>query len=268
MSKAIRSATSSPAAGSGVTRSASQVGKTAARCGAEVVLARRLARQVKAEGLKTLATSGRIGSASSASADLQLYLESKLIEQLDTVGSTLFNLTWKEKTTPLGRRYLERAASGLRKEDNGFGGWGLRVPWGSPRSAEAGHSTGNPERAMNGKSRLEDQVFLTSWAQPASRDWRDGRASQETMDRNSRPLNEQAVMLTSSVPGPARLTASGLLLTGCDARMASSGQLDPAHSRWLMGLPEEFCASACTAMESYRKSPQPSSKPTLVKQAK
>ena len=32
--------------------------------------------------------------------------------------------------------------------------------WATPRSTEAGHSTGNPDQAMDGRSRIEDQVFL------------------------------------------------------------------------------------------------------------
>ena len=38
--------------------------------------------------------------------------------------------------------------------------------WATPRSTEAGHSTGNPERAIDNKSRLEDQVFLSGWPTP------------------------------------------------------------------------------------------------------
>lgn len=52
---------------------------------------------------------------------------------------------------------------------------------------------------------------------------------------------------------PARLTATGLMLTGSIAGMESGGQLDPSHSRWLQGLPPEWCACADTATRLTQK---------------
>jgi len=85
---------------------------------------------------------------------------------------------------------------------------------------------------------LLDIAALSSWASPAARDWRDGRASQETMARNSRPLNEQTLQLLDTGPMPS----------GSGAKTRGSVQLNPAHSRWLMGLPREWDDCGVTAI--------------------
>ena len=75
--------------------------------------------------------------------------------------------------------------------------------------------------------------------------------------------------------GPARITADGRVLTGSSAEMPSGGQLNPAHSRWLMGYPAAWCLSAvryirkkraasgskATATRSSRSKPHNSSSP-------
>ena len=100
---------------------------------------------------------------------------------------------------------------------------------------------------------LGGAVRLASWPTPTTRDWKDGS---ECLNVPTNSLLGRVVWLADQ---PIRITASGMVLTGSDAGMESSGQLDPAHSRWLMGFPDVWCDCAPTETRSSRRSPRSSS---------
>lgn len=102
-------------------------------------------------------------------------------------------------------------------------------------------------------SGLRDFVQLAAWPTPTTRDWKDGS---ECFNVPTNSLLGRVVWLADQ---PIRITASGTVLTGSDAAMGSSGQLDPAHSRWLMGFPDVWCDCAPTETRSSRRSPRSSS---------
>jgi len=68
-------------------------------------------------------------------------------------------------------------------------------------------------------------------------------------------LSDLNMQVQAWANGPARLTSEGVLLTGSSAEMESGGQLNPAHSRWLMRLPREWddCAPTETASTLKRR---------------
>jgi hypothetical protein len=292
----LLSAISSPESASGPTHSGSPDGQTTARPGPGLALASLLARQVKEAGLLMSGTYGQPSSFSSNSAALQSSLENRLRARTASLGSTLYTLTWKHRVTPSGLRICALRASVRRISDKGSGssekGWatptsnngtgsGTQGPeggqnlqtdaamagWPTPRAQESTESADtlyaragkNYGRHKNGLN-MTAAVQMAGWPTPAAhKNTKNSKDPQFMKEKGVQTSLADAAWLTQAKE-PARLTATGELLTGSTAGMGSGGQLNPAHFRWLMGLPPEWDACGVTAMQSLPRQRKPSSR--------
>ena len=165
-------------------------------------------------------------------------------------------------------------ASALRTSDNDCGSWltattsdgnGIReldgarsgglntqatlASWPTPMANNANKDCNRfREDRQNG---LGAVTSLAMWPTPATTDHKGGY--QGGRMRNGK-LSTDRLDVTAQIAGPARLTISGELQIGSTVEMKNGGQLNPAHSRWLMGLPPEWDDCAPTATPSSRKS--------------
>lgn len=213
------SAISLPESASGLTHSGLLVGQTIEKSGLAAALANLSPRMAKEKGLLTSGICGQAGTTSSQCAALSAFMASKLRVKTDLLGSTLYKLTWKPRTTPSGQLIYALRASALRTSGNDCTSW----PTPTARDYKDGYECLNVEL----KGILGRVVWLTNWTLDAPESWkREGGAA---------------------LSGPVRRTATGRKLTGSAAKMAGGGQLRAGHSRWLMGLPIEWEKSAPTA---------------------
>ena len=193
-SKASSTATSLPASAAGPSPSNLQISHLIEKFGREAVLASLSPRRAKAVNLLTSGIYGRTGSISSRSGDLQRSLASRLLRSPDLPGSTLFGLTWKVRTTPLGFPILAQRASARRTSDSAFGSWG------TPKVATGDYQTGkNGEKILN----LQGQAKLTSWPTPTVHDSERGGQAKRAAGETRHGSNLQDFALLASWATPA-----------------------------------------------------------------
>ncbi len=242
----IPSATSSPASASGAEPCDWLDGPTTDPSGPAVVPASLSARQAKERGLLTSGTYGPPGSGSSHSADLASSLVSRLKRRLSTIGSTLFKLTWKDSATPSGRPVSLLRASGRRTVEHDCGSWPTTTRQDAASSGALHYST---ESGRHSGTTLTDAARMASWPTASARDWKDTPGMSTTgtnPDGSERTRLDQLPRVAALVSGPPA--------TGSPAGTEKPGQLNPEHSRWLMGLPPEWGSCAPTAMPSSLRS--------------
>lgn len=178
-SEASIKSTSAPVSVSGPTRSDAADGPTTDPSGPQAFRANLSARQARERGLLTSGTSGQQANTSSASTDLESFLVNRLRARTQSLGSTLYKLTWKPWVMPSGLVRSRLRASVRRTSETELTGWPTLA------AQEAG---GTPEqflaRKMKAKSKgSELGISLTSlslmsqmagWPTTTTRDWKDG----------------------------------------------------------------------------------------------
>ena len=163
---------------------------------------------------QTSGTSGPSGVILSASAVLQLYLESRLRQNLDVNGSLESEMTWRHWDMPSGPPICALRVSGHRTVDNGFTGWP------TPDTVAIGDGTDFETQRLA----LLERRKRTKAAVKAGKT-KAGSGRSMTLQMAAQSLSQvSGTDMTSPSAEPSMVAPS-------------TGALNPAFPRWLMGYP-------------------------------
>jgi hypothetical protein len=278
----LDSATSLPASAGGPTPCDSLASPTMPTSGPGHAPANRSRMRARGAEYSTLDIFGQHGSHSSLSVALQSCLGSRLRAEMDSVGSTLFSLTWRDAVTPSGRRICALRASVRRMPDSDCSSWPTPLATDGSKASTHSYRNGDPSEPclkLTGAARLahwptpdstyrgtvpppqgmirdsgakaqltlQGAVALASWPTPTTRDWKSSASNKH--EDNARPLNEVARLSHWPTPRAAD-DAKGALLAG--DRNGLTGHDLPTVARlshWATpaaqeagGTPEQFLA--------------------------
>jgi hypothetical protein len=193
---------------------------------------------------KTLATSGP-RSEGASQRPVQLSLFSRMSKDTSSEDSTKSSSTCTSWGSMRNGEFTQLPKPELPTEGTGSSSWPTAVAGDSKSCGAAGYST------------------ESVWPTPSTRDYRDGQASEETHNRNARPLNEFAhrhFPPGQEVIGRESLNASGLLweseplLRSIPTPLVYPGdqkrRLNSLFVEWLMGLPFGWISFAHLEMPS------------------
>lgn len=155
------------------------------------------------------------GSCGGSSSDLDpigFSLKMCLLSELRAL--TPFSIHWNEKATPAGRSWSVLGRSEPRINETGCGSWP------TPKVL-----TGTYQRREDGTKKPTLLGMVECWPTPTGRDWKNGKASQATMESNARPLSEQ---VETGQPDPENPNTLG----------KPHGRLNPSWVTQLMGYPD------------------------------